>query len=588
MAFHGVILLLMEPTSQSEPTIFRLRSVTERLKYILLESTKKSFWVRAQLVSEKGARKAGHFYGELVDVGDGGETVAKMRAVIWRAEYEKIRRKLIDAGQPETLQGNREICALCSLRFHEVYGLQLQILDVDPNFGESHINRNRREILERLQKDGMLDKNKATVLAAAPLRIGLITSANSAACADFTATLGASPFSFSVSLISTTMQGPRTAGEVIAAIKTLVRSQVDVICIVRGGGSPVDLAWFDNEAIGRTIGDSPVPVWVGVGHEIDLTVPDLVAHTHFKTPTAVAEALVERIRTLDNDLHLSRDRLLEIFSRRMDLAQRSMEQDQNGLRQGVRKHLEIYSERFLSRLVKLESGLDAMVSGHAARLSEGLVQLQERVRARLGIKDQSVENARFRFEKSVMRRLQDAEKANAQNAHGLVEGARKHLAWSEERFRHCAISLQNSIDNAFSHRLGLLTTKVALLNDRLRGCRDDGERALLDRKNELLAVFDRLVHVRRNTLELKTSRFGLALYDRILDQTVQNLEEKRKRLSALSPEQLLARGYSITRDQAGRIVRSVDDVQPGETIRTQLASGSLFSEVTKKENNADE
>jgi exodeoxyribonuclease VII large subunit len=297
------------PNSVEPINICRLRSVTNRLHDILLEYTKKQFWVRAQLVSDKGTRKAGHFFGELVDVGDRGETVAKMRAVIWRDEYEKIQQKLIEDGQTDSLHGNREICALCSLRFHEVYGLQLQIFDVDPNFGESHINRNRRKILEKLQKDGLLVKNKATVLATAPLRIGLITSGNSAAYADFTTTLGASRFSFKVSLVSTTMQGPGTAGEVVTAIRTLIRSQVDVICLVRGGGSPVDLAWFDHEAIGRTIGNSPVPVWVGIGHEIDVTVPDLVAHTRFNTPTAVAEALVERIRTLDNDLHLSRDRL---------------------------------------------------------------------------------------------------------------------------------------------------------------------------------------------------------------------------------------------------------------------------------------
>ena len=148
--------------------------------------------------------------------------------------------------------------------------------------------------------------------------------------------------------------------------------------------------------------------------------------------------------------------------------------------------------------------------------------------------------------------------------------------------------MQGAIDNAFSHRLGLLTTKVALLEERLRGSREDGERQLNDRKSELIAAFVRVVQTRRRTLELKTSRFGLALFDRIFDQTLQNLEEKRKRLSALSPEQLLARGYSITRDEAGRIVRSVDDVQVGETIHTELANGSLASVLTQKEGSGDD
>jgi exodeoxyribonuclease VII large subunit len=465
----------MESTSQNTAgpiKICRLRSVTNRLQEILLDYTKKQFWVRAQLVS--GISKGGHFYGELVDVGERGETVAKMRAMIWRDQYEKIQKKLIKEGQPDALHGNREICAFCSLRFHEVHGVSLEILDVDPNFRESHINRNRRVILEKLKKDGLLDKNRAIVLAAAPLRIGLITSANSAAFADFTTTLGASQFSFKVSLVATSMQGQGTAGEVVAALKTLIRSRVDVICLVRGGGSPVDLAWFDHEAIGRTIGNSPVPVWVGIGHEIDVTVPDLVAHTRFNTPTAVAEALVERIRTLDNDLHLSRDRLRESFGRRTELAQRTIVQNRNGLRQGVRKHLDIYSERFLGRVVKLESGLNELVSGHATRLSECIVQMQERIRARMEVEDQSVENAGRRFGESLPRRLQHAEEVNSQNFHELVEGTRKHLAWNEERFRHSVVRLQGAIDNAFSHRLGVLTTKVALLDERLRGSRDAG------------------------------------------------------------------------------------------------------------------
>ncbi len=127
----------------AQPKAHRLRSVTAGLKALLLDATKKSFWVRAQLVSDKVNRYGGHFYGELMDIDDNGQTLAKMRVVIWRAEYQKIRQKLLDDGQPDALDGNREICVQCAVRFHEVYGLQLQIFDVDPAFGESHIDRNR-------------------------------------------------------------------------------------------------------------------------------------------------------------------------------------------------------------------------------------------------------------------------------------------------------------------------------------------------------------------------------------------------------------------------------------------------------------
>jgi len=240
--------------------------------------------------------------------------------VIWRAEYERIKQNLSDGGQPEALTGNGEICALCAVRFHEVYGLQLQIFDVDPNFGESHIERNRHRILQKLKAEGLLERNKATTLPLAPLRIGLVTSANTAAYADFTKTLDGSPFAFKILLAASTMQGQGTSAEVVAAVNRLIQSQVDVICLVRGGGSPLDLAWFDDEAIARAIARCPVPVWAGIGHEIDVTVPDFVAHSSHKTPTAVAETLIERIRILDKDLALARDRLVDECSRQLELS----------------------------------------------------------------------------------------------------------------------------------------------------------------------------------------------------------------------------------------------------------------------------
>src|SRR5262249_19720750 len=133
------------------------------------------------------------------------------------------------------------------------------------------------------QGEGLLERNKATKVLRAPLRIGLITSANTAAYADFTKTLVGSPYGFEIFLAAASMQGQTTSAEVNAAIHKLIQTQVDLICLVRGGGSALDLAWFDDEAIARTIAHCPLPVWVGIGHEIDVTVPDFVAHTSHKT-----------------------------------------------------------------------------------------------------------------------------------------------------------------------------------------------------------------------------------------------------------------------------------------------------------------
>lgn len=312
-----------DPVTQP-PTIFRLSAVTARIRDLLLEVTARRFWIRAQLVA-RGAARSGHFYGELVDVDEAGQTVAKLNAVIWRSTLLGIRRKLELAGCPELLGGNRDICVLCSVAYHEVHGLSLHIHDVDPSFGEGHIDRNRRMILERLLKEGLVETNARLPLPTAPLRIGLVTAADSAAHNDFRRTLADTPYAFRVLLAPATMQGPQLEPEVTLALSALARAGVDLICIIRGGGSPVDLAWFDNEAVARAIAGMPVPVWVGIGHEIDVGVADHVAHTAFKTPTAVAEAIVHRLRGLDDRLLAAADRLHDLVRRPVDLAQRSLD-----------------------------------------------------------------------------------------------------------------------------------------------------------------------------------------------------------------------------------------------------------------------
>lgn len=312
-----------DPVTQP-PTIFRLSAVTARIRDLLLEVTARRFWIRAQLVA-RGAARSGHFYGELVDVDEAGQTVAKLNAVIWRSTLLGIRRKLELAGCLELLGGNRDICVLCSVAYHEVHGLSLHIHDVDPSFGEGHIDRNRRMILERLLKEGLVETNARLPLPTAPLRIGLVTAADSAAHNDFRRTLADTPYAFRVLLAPATMQGPQLEPEVTLALSALARAGVDLICIIRGGGSPVDLAWFDNEAVARAIAGMPVPVWVGIGHEIDVGVADHVAHTAFKTPTAVAEAIVHRLRGLDDRLLAAADRLHDLVRRPVDLAQRSLD-----------------------------------------------------------------------------------------------------------------------------------------------------------------------------------------------------------------------------------------------------------------------
>jgi exonuclease VII large subunit len=298
----------------------------------------------------------------------------------------------------------------------------------------------------------------------------------------------------------------------------------------------------------------------------------------------VAEALIEKIRVLDNDLALASERLVDVCSRHLELAQRSILQHMNGLQQGSRKHLEICSGRFQGQVLKVEASLEGQISGQLAHLGKCLVQLQGRARGMTELMEQALESASSRVEEGVRRRLQLAEERHLQNLIGLIEGTRKHLAFNEERFGRLVLAFKGALQRTFDWRLGQLTTKSVRLQEKSRGNQERNDRDLNQRKALLLAAFDRTIQGRNHTLALKTSRFNVAQYERILQQLLKNLEEKRKRVDNLRPEKLLARGYSLTRDEKGRILRSANEVETGQTIRTQLANGALASVVTKKEN----
>ena len=184
--------------------IFRLSAVTRRISDLLLAASEKQCWVQAQFVADKST-STGHVYGNLIEVDANGKQVAKIRVTIWSSDVARIERKFRDAGIPDALRESREICALCSVRYHHVHGLSLSIFDIDPTLGEGDIDRNRRVVLERLQRDGLLERNKGIVLTTAPLRIGLVTADGSAALADFRETLIRSPFGFCVYLATATI-----------------------------------------------------------------------------------------------------------------------------------------------------------------------------------------------------------------------------------------------------------------------------------------------------------------------------------------------------------------------------------------------
>ncbi len=185
----------------------------------------------------------------------------------------------------------------------ELYGpqarIQLRMSSIDPRHTLGKLVEDRDRVLRVLAEAGLLDRNRRIPFPLVPLRVGLVTSDDSAAANDFLEELRASGFGFRVTLVDSRVQGTDAGTMLAGSLATLARLPLDVVALVRGGGSRIDLAAFDLEPVARAVAAHPVPVLTGIGHEIDRSVADEVAHAAYKTPTACARALVDAVARVD-------------------------------------------------------------------------------------------------------------------------------------------------------------------------------------------------------------------------------------------------------------------------------------------------
>ncbi len=258
----------------------------------LLEEVFPPVWVTGEVQRARPSAR-GHLYFELVEKGQGDDVVAKLDAVIWRSDHERIRRELAATGQ--ALVEGVELRALAQLSFYPPSGrLQIVVRQVDPSFSLGQLERRRRELLAELTASGLAERNRALAFPDLPLDVALVTSEGSAAYHDFLHTLGESPYGFRVVFVHSAVQGKEAERQLVSALEAAGRLAVDCVVLIRGGGSRSDLAVFDSRAVALAVATCPLPVVTGLGHEIDLSIVDQVAHTAVKTPTKAAELLVDR------------------------------------------------------------------------------------------------------------------------------------------------------------------------------------------------------------------------------------------------------------------------------------------------------
>ncbi len=276
---------------------FSVTELNTAIRDALRDSIPENVWVRGELKGFRRSR-AGHVYFQLVEKDERRDRVqAALDVALFRSHLMTVEAALRKVPGVE-LADDVEVRVKGHIDVYPPTGrLQLIMTGIDPVFTAGALAANRDRVLHTLQAEGLLRANAAHTMPLVPLRIGLVTSAASAAYHDFLDELDRSRFAFRVGVCDVRVQGANAPRRVVWALRRLAHlaPALDAVVIVRGGGSRSDLAPFDSEDIARSIAAMPIPVLTGIGHEIDRTVADEVAHTSSKTPTACAQTLIERV-----------------------------------------------------------------------------------------------------------------------------------------------------------------------------------------------------------------------------------------------------------------------------------------------------
>ena len=431
-----------EPLDDPVNPTYTVGELAEAINDRLRSGFSDGVWVRGEI---DGLRNSGpHTYFALVEHGDTGKAVLNVSL------FAPMKRNLTPLLKKHRLEltNGMKVRIFGHLDYYAPNGrLGLKMAGIDPRFTLGELSQARDQVIRRLVATGLFDANRRHPLSPVPLRVGVVASVGTAAWHDFHDEIDRSGLGFHLLVCDSRVQGEWAVESVASSIRTLVaRSDLDAVVVIRGGGARNELATFDAEPIALAIATSPLPILTGLGHEVDRSVADEVAHTALKTPTACAGALIDRV-TAYRDL--------------------------------------------------TEQRWAAIAESARRDLSEAHGRLSERAHR------------------------------VARNTHAAVERA-------DER----------------------LTTRVGRLRlAPVQQLRQAGE--AIDRQT------DRIVE---RTPALLTGE-------------LRHLESVEARVVLLDPVNLLRRGWSITRDADGRVVRSVDQVESGGLVTTRVADGTLTSRI---------
>ncbi len=304
---------------------YSLKELNQRVRDVIHAGIPEACWVVAE-ISEIKVNSSGHCYLELVEKSaEDDSLVARARGTIWAYVFRMLR-PYFETSTGQVLREGLKVLVRAGVEFHELYGFSLNITDIDPSYTLGDLALQKAETLRRLEAEGVIGMNRELELPVVPQRIAVISSAQAAGYQDFMDQLhgNSNGYVFYTKLFPALMQGKEAEESIIRAFDKVFRHDAffDVVVLIRGGGAQSDLACYNGYWLAYHITQFPLPVITGIGHDKDESVSDMVAHTPLKTPTAVAEFLIDRVSAFEEYLLLAGEKITDL-SREMILGEKT-------------------------------------------------------------------------------------------------------------------------------------------------------------------------------------------------------------------------------------------------------------------------
>ncbi|UZH55469.1 exodeoxyribonuclease VII large subunit [Salinimicrobium tongyeongense] len=284
--------------------VFPLSKLTQAIENVINSYCSRVVWVKAEIVKLNHYPHTGHCYPDLVEKKN-GKIIAELRGNIWKSNFEQINQKFRNVLN-EDLRDDMSVVVQASVTYHSVYGLALNIQDIDPEYTLGELAKQRAEAIKKLIAEDLFDANKQQLLPQLPKTIGIISVSSSKGYQDFINVIENNPwgYRFQYKLFPAILQGERAVGTITAQLKKIKQHKklFDAVAIIRGGGGDIGLSCYDNYQLAKEIARFPLPVLTGIGHSTNETVSELVSYKSFITPTKIAEFLLQEFHNFSQPL----------------------------------------------------------------------------------------------------------------------------------------------------------------------------------------------------------------------------------------------------------------------------------------------